>query len=91
MNNLRLLLTRGSIQDPVRLAMICITFVRTHLHPLRLDPRLVAELDQSHQHGQAQPTNKNVEDSRHVAQTERARLVLSAQKGGVRGSQSWCY
>lgn len=58
---------------------------QTHLHPARLDPRLVAELDQSHQHGQPQPADQDVEDSRHVAQTERARLVLSAQIGGQEG------
>lgn len=63
---------------------------RTHLHPSWLDPGLVAELDQSDEHGQPQPTNQNIKHSRHVAQTECARLVLSAQRGGVRENQSWC-
>lgn len=58
----------------------------THLHSPGLDPGLVAELDQSHQHGEAKPANQDVEDPRHVAQTERARLVLLVQKGGGRGS-----
>lgn len=59
-------------------------FVPTHLHPPRLDPRFVAELDQSHEHGQAQPTNQDVEHAGHVAQTERARFVLSARRSRVR-------
>lgn len=40
-----------------------------HLHSLGLVARLVAEFDESHQHGQAQAPNEDVEDPRHVAQT----------------------
>lgn len=54
----------------------------THLHSPRLDAWLVAELHQGHQHGEPQPANQDVEHPRHIAQTERACLVLSAQTDG---------
>lgn len=48
-----------------------------HLHSLGLVARLVAEFDEGHQHGQAQAPDEDVEDPRHVAQTEGlGRLVL---------------
>lgn len=56
-----------------------------HLHSARLGPRLVAELHQRHQHGQAQATNQDVEDSRHIAEAQRAGLVLEGGRGGGRG------
>lgn len=67
-----------------RLVFTILPFLCTHLHPSWLNPRLVAELDQSHQHGQAQPTNQDVENSSYIAQTERASFVLSAQRSEVR-------
>lgn len=56
--------------------------VGAHLHSPRLDAWLVAELHQGHQHGEPQPADQDVEDPRHIAQTERAGLVLSAQIDG---------
>lgn len=50
-----------------------------HLHSARLGPRLVAELHQRHQHGQAQATDQDVEDSGHIAEAQRARLVLQGR------------
>lgn len=48
-----------------------------HLHSLGLVARLVAELDEGHQHGQAQAPHQDVEDPGHVAQAEGlGRLVL---------------
>lgn len=48
-----------------------------HLHSLGLVARLVAELDEGHQHGQAQAPHQDVEDPRYVAETESlGRLVL---------------
>lgn len=51
--------------------------VGLHLHSLGLVARLVAELDEGHQHGQAQTAHQDVEDAGHVAQAESlGRLVL---------------
>lgn len=68
-NFLHLLLSLSPIWD--------FLVVVAHLHPARLQSRLVAEVQQRHQHGHAQAANQNVEDSRHVAQAQRACLVLS--------------
>lgn len=56
---------------------------KVHLHALGFGPWLVAELDQGHQHGQAQAAHKDVEDPSHIGQAQSLRrLVLQ------RGSQS---
>lgn len=68
--------------------------VGAHLHSPRLDAWLVAELHQGHQHGEPQPADQDVEDPRHIAQTERAGLVLSAQTDGWKTgtwSHQWCW
>lgn len=63
---------------------------KTYLHPPGLNPRLVAELNQSHQHGQPESTNQNVEYSGYITETESTRLVLSSQGFRFRERQSWC-
>lgn len=56
-----------------------------HLHSLGLVAGLVAELDEGHQHGQAQAPDEDVEDPGHVAQTQGlGRLVLQRPAVGRR-------
>lgn len=47
-----------------------LAFRRVHLHSLGLISRLVAELDEGHQHGQAQPPDQDVEDPSHVTEAQ---------------------
>lgn len=54
---------------------------KVHLHALGFGPRLVAELDQGHQHGQAQAAHQDVEDPGHVGQAQGLRrLVLEGRR-----------
>lgn len=60
-----------------------------HLHSLGLVARLVAEFNEGHQHGQAQAPDEDVEDPRHVAQTEGlGRLVLWPAGRGTKTQKS---
>ncbi len=53
-----------------------------HLHSLGLISGLVAELDEGHQHGQAQAPDQNVEDPSHITEAEGLwALVLDARGG----------
>lgn len=69
---------------------------KVHLHALGFSPRLVAELDQGHQHGQAQAAHQDVEDPSHVGQAQSlGRLVLERPRqtgksggGGVKGGEN---
>lgn len=45
-------------------------------HSLGLGPRLVAELDQSHHHGQPEASDQDIENPSNIAQAQSARLVL---------------
>lgn len=45
-------------------------------HSLGLGPRLVAELDQSHHHGQPEAPDQDIENPSNIAQAQSARLVL---------------
>lgn len=45
-------------------------------HSLGLGPRLVAELDQCHHHGQPQASHQDIEHASNIAQAQSARLVL---------------
>lgn len=54
---------------------------KVHLHALGFGPRLVAELDQGHQHGQAQSAHQDVEDPGYVGQAQGlGRLVLQEKE-----------
>lgn len=61
-------------------------------HSLGLGPRLVAELDQCHHHGQPQASHKDIEHASNIAQAQSARLVLRetshAVSSAVRGRQT---
>ena len=54
----------------VAVVVIGVLGLGLHLHSLGLVARLVAELDEGHQHGQTQAPDEDVEDPRHVAQAE---------------------
>lgn len=69
-------LISGKILRILRGSGINILCTLCHLHALGLGARLVTELDQSHQHGQAQTAHQDVEHTGHVAQAERTRLLL---------------
>lgn len=61
---------------------------KVHLHALGFGPWLVAELNQSHQHGQTQASNKDVEDPGHIGQAQSlGRLVLKTRGMGVEEGQ----
>ena len=61
---------------------------KVHLHALGFGPRLVAELDQGHQHGQAKAANQDVEDPGDVGQAQSLRrLVLESGRGDVFGGE----
>lgn len=61
---------------------------KVHLHAFGLGSRLVAELNQRHQHGQAKTAHKDVEDSSHVGQAQGLRrLILEMEGGGGVGGQ----
>lgn len=62
-----------------------------HLHSARLGPGLVAEFHQCHEHGQAQASDQDVEDPRHVAQAQSARLVLQEWEGDGTGEPAIKY
>lgn len=50
--------------------MVVMLWLDLHLHSLGLVARLVAELDEGNQHGQAQTPDEDVENPRHIAQAE---------------------
>lgn len=52
-----------------------------HLHSLGLVARLVAELDEGHQHCQTQAPDQDVEDPRHIAQAEGLRRLVLQPAG----------
>lgn len=59
---------------------------KVHLHAFGLGSRLVAELNQRHQHGQAKTAHKDVEDSSHIGQAQSLRrLILETRGAGRRG------
>lgn len=57
------------------------------LHSLGLGPRLVAELDQCHHHGQPQASHKDIEHARDIAQAQSARLVLRETRHAVSSAE----
>lgn len=61
---------------------------KVHLHAFGLGSRLVAELNQRHQHGQAKTAHKDVEDSGHVGQTQSLRRLI-LETGGREGEGGW--
>lgn len=52
----------------LRGSWVNILCILCHLHSFRLGSGLVTELNQGHQHGQAESSDQNVEDPSHVAQ-----------------------
>lgn len=62
---------------------------KVHLHAFGLGSRLVAELNQCHQHGQAKTAHKDVEDSGHVGQTQSLRRLI-LETGGREGGGGGC-
>lgn len=62
---------------------------KVHLHAFGLGSRLVAELNQRHQHGQTKTAHKDVEDSSHVGQTQSLRRLI-LETGGREGEGEGC-
>lgn len=56
-----------------RLKVLC---VLCEFHSFGLGPRLVTELYQSHCHGEAEASDKNIENTRNIAQAQSTGLVL---------------
>lgn len=62
---------------------------KVHLHALGFGPRLVAELDQGHQHGQAQTAHKDVEDPGHVGQAQSLGRLVLERRSQMEGERAW--
>lgn len=56
---------------------------KVHLHAFGFGPRLVAELDQRHKHGEAQAAHEDVEDPGHVRQAQGLRRLVLWSAGGL--------
>lgn len=73
----------------LRGSWVNILCILCHLHSFGFGSGLVTELNQSHQHGQTESSDQNVEDPSHVAQAEGARLLLrSAHETPVSGGDT---